>query len=264
MGTTVYALLVIYQKNGEQSAACESLRRAGNLNVLVVDNSEQDFDNEAYCRERGWQYLRMPGNSGLSKAYNAGIDRLRGVADYVILLDDDTTLGKAYIGALHYAVCISPETRIFLPTVRDRAGLLSPCRVPRFGVHRASDPNNIPQDEISGINSGMAIAMSIFDDYRYDERYFLDFIDHAFLREMRSRGEPIGLLDVELTQRFSGSDSGTRESALKRFKSYRKDCRIYYSNNWLGRLYYPLAITRRRLGLSRQLARAKRQKKNDR
>ena len=261
MATTVYALLVIYRKNGEQSAACESLRRAGNLNVLMVDNSEEDFGNEDYCREVGWQYLKMPGNSGLSKAYNAGIDRLRGVADYVILLDDDTTLGKAYFGALTYAVCIHPESRICLPTVWDRAGLRSPCRVPRFGVHRASDPQKIPQDEISGINSGMAIAMTVFDDYRYDERYFLDFIDHAFLRDMRARGETIGLLDVELTQRFSGSDRGTRESALRRFRSYRKDCRLYYSNNWLERLYYPLAITRRRLGLSKQLARADRQKR---
>ena len=261
MATTVYALLVIYRKNGEQSAACESLRRAGNLNVLMVDNSEDDFGNEQYCRDVGWEYLKMPGNSGLSKAYNAGIDRLRGIADYVILLDDDTTLGKAYFGALAYAICIQPEVRIFLPIVRDRAGLLSPCRVPRFGVHRASDPQKIPQDEISGINSGMALAMSLFDDYRYDERYFLDFIDHAFMREMRSRGEPIALLDVELIQRFSGSDRSTLEAMLRRFKSYRKDCRLYYSNNWLERLYYPLAITRRRLGLSRQLARATRQKR---
>lgn len=256
MATNVYVLLVIYRKNGERSAACESLRRFGYTNVLVMDNSEEDFGNEGYCRELGWSYIKMPGNSGLSRAYNVGIDYLKDKADYVILLDDDTALGQAYIGALQYAVCISPETRIFLPLVKDRVGVLSPCRARRFGIHRVSDPAQIPPQELSGINSGMAIATSVFDDYAYDERYFVDFVDHAFLRDMRARGETIGLLDVELKQRFSGSDGIGRSKVLARFKLFRRDCRVYYSGHWLERLYVPVVLLRRRLGIARQLYRA--------
>ena len=256
MAKNVYVLLVMYRKYGERSAACESLRRFGFSNVLVMDNSEDDFDTEAYCRELGWSYIKMPGNSGFSRAYNVGIDYLKGKADYVVLLDDDTALGQTYIGALHYAVVTSPETRIFLPTVKDRKGILSPCRARRWGVHRTNDPASIPPQELSGIGSGMALAISIFDDYAFDERYFVDFVDHAFLRDMRARGETVELLDTELTRRFSDMDGVGRDKILARFKLFCRDCRVYYGDSWLGRIYASLVLLRRRMGISRELHRA--------
>ncbi len=256
MAKSVYVLLVMYRKHGERSAACESLRRFGYSNVLVVDNSEEDFDTEAYCRELGWSYIKMPGNSGVSRAYNVGIDYLKDKADYVVLLDDDTALGQTYIGALHYAVVASPETRIFLPTVKDRKGILSPCRARRYGLYRVNDPMSVPPQERSGICSGMAIAMPVFEDYAFDERYFVDFVDHAFLRDMRARGEAIELLDTELMRRFSDSDGVGRDKILARFKLFCRDCHVYYGNAWPGRIYASLVLLRRRIGISRELRRA--------
>ncbi len=250
-------LLVIYNQNGSDSPACEVLRRRDDVTVVVADNSTSDYQNADYCREAGFAYLPMGGNQGLSKAYNRGIRYLREQTDatHVVLLDDDTTLDEDYFSVLRQAIAQHPDTRIFLPLVQDEVGYLSPCRIEGYAVSRIRSPGELDPAQITGINSGMALALSLFERYQYDEAYFLDYIDHAFLRDMKRRGEPIQVIDVTLRQRFSGNDHSDYRATLRRFSLFKRDFRLFCSDTLRGRLYAEtfLAMRRVRLFLSAHL-----------
>lgn len=257
----LYVLLVIYNQNGSDSPACEVLRTRNDVGVLVVDNSTKDYGNEEYCQKAGFSYLSMHGNQGLSKAYNQGIQYLKQKtnATHVVLLDDDTTLGDDYFKVLQQALEQHPDTRIFLPLVKDEVGYLSPCRIEGYAVSRIQSPDELNERTITGINSGMALALSIFDDYQYDETYFLDYIDHAFLRDMKRRGESIQVIGTTLQQQFSGNDHSNYRATLTRFALFKRDFRLFCSDTRTGRLYAQryLMIRRIRLFLSAHLRRRK-------
>ncbi len=75
--------------------------------------------------------------------------------------------------------------------------------------------------------------MRVFENYRYDEGQFLDYIDHAFMRD--TTGHELSRIcvmkDVELRQEFSGSAKQSREAAMRRYRIFKKDisyfCRKY-------------------------------------
>ncbi len=251
MDSRIGILLVIYNQRGGDSPSCEALRALRYPRVLVVDNSTGDFGNAAYCEQAGFAYLSMGGNQGLSKAYNRGIAYLREHTDatHVVLLDDDTTLPPTYFDTLRESIDEHPDCRIFLPLVRDEAGLLSPCAIRGLQVSRVQSPTELTQDSITGINSGMALSLDLFRDYRYNEAYFLDYIDHAFLRDMKARGEPIVVCDVTLHQRFSGNDYSNKEASKRRYELFRRDFRVFCGRSLRGRLYAAAVLGRRRLRL---------------
>ncbi len=258
---SLYVLLVIYNQNGSDSPACEVLRTREDVGVLVVDNSTLDYQNAQYCKQAGFSYLSMEGNKGLSKAYNRGIRYLKEHTDatHVILLDDDTTLGDDYFSVLLRGISEHPDTRIFLPLVQDEVGYLSPCKINGYAVSRITSTEELDRDNITGINSGMALSLSLFDTYQYDETYFLDYIDHAFLRDMKRKGEPIRVIHTMLKQRFSGNDHSNYQATLTRFALFKRDFFLFCSDSAKGRLYaYAfLAVRRIRLFLSAHLRRRK-------
>lgn len=244
-------LLVIYNQNGGDSPACEALRRRDDVKVVVADNSTADYHNAAYCEEAGFAYLPMGGNHGLSKAYNRGIRYLREHTDatHVVLLDDDTTLSDDYFTVLRQAIAQHPDTRIFLPLVRDEVGYLSPCRIQGYAVSRIRSAGELDPATITGINSGMALSLSLFERYLYDEAYFLDYIDHAFLRDMKRQGEPIEVLNTTLQQQFSGNDHSHYQATLARFSLFKRDFRRFCSDTVRGRLYAAAFLAGRRVRL---------------
>lgn len=182
MDMRLYALLVIYNRRCEDSPSCEQLRQHPQARAVIVDNSTEENDNARYCLRRGFGYVSMGENAGLAKAYNRGIAWIRANTDatHVLLLDDDTTLPDGFFDGTAAFFEAHPDTDIALPLVYDEVGLLSPCAIRDCRVSRITDPSVLTKDTVTGINSGMVIALSVFDDYVYDEGYFLDYIDHAF------------------------------------------------------------------------------------
>ena len=118
------AIVVVYNKNIRNSITCNLLRNisASNIEIVVVDNSEENMDNESICHNLGFRYISMHGNKGLSKAYNAAIDIVD--ADVLILLDDDTELHKEYFDILDKAVADNPEIDVFAPVVYGQDGVI--------------------------------------------------------------------------------------------------------------------------------------------
>ena len=246
------AAVVTYNTACQQSPTCRALEKLDHITVLIYDNSTRDFGNREYCEKAGWVYLGGQGNMGLSKAYNACIDYLKGTgkADMLCLFDDDTDLDPAYFQALEKARA-QTGGRIFVPVIFAGGALISPCilhkghRVQLFAGEE--EARAYTGESLSAINSCMAIDLEIFNDFRYDENIFLDGIDHNFTQSMK--GEKIHLLNYRCNHGFSGTEKPPKASALVRFKIYAKDYAYILRHNKAA--YYRL-VGKRALRLTAQ------------
>lgn len=221
-------LVVLYNKPASESETLKTLRHTESHRVLVLDNSTGEYESESYCRERGFDYFRFGENRGLSRAYNFGIDRLKGEVEAICIFDDDTAVPPEYLEAAEQVIASHPQNHIFLPLVYDTAGLLSPSRFQGNDSLRAESAEEIPPAEITGINTGCLITIDLFDRLRYDESLFLDFVDHRFLADAKRRGAKIKILPIRLRQDFSDQGRQSLRAAAARFAIYAKDCRSFY------------------------------------
>ncbi len=225
MRKTVTAIVVVYNIRCADSPTCQALETLPDIPVVIYDNSTIDMNNQAYCKSHGWCYLGGNGNVGLSKAYNVAIDHIKAHAptDRVCLFDDDTKLDSRYFEALDAA----GDGQILVPLIFAAGQLISPCRID--ANHRvlafpdAQTALNYNGHDLSAINSCMAIDLSVFDDYRYDENIFLDGIDHHFMLDMHKRGVSVTVFDYRCDHAFSGSERPSKQAALIRFGIYAKD-----------------------------------------
>lgn len=252
---TFAAAVVVYNVFCGDSTTCRALEALGgsNISVIIYDNSTKPCHNEDYCRARGWTYLGGTGNVGISKAYNACVDfvNANGGADYLCLFDDDTHLSPAYFSALEQAAQAGGQ--ILVPLIYSGETLLSPCRLDsRYRTVLFSGEEEAKAytgSDMTAINSGMALSLSLFRDYRYDENIFLDGVDHTFLRDMASKGHRLQIMDYRCDHAFSGYERPSRESAAVRFRIFAKDHKYIFRAQPLS---YWLLVGKRALRLTLQ------------
>lgn len=158
------------------------------------------------------------------------------------LFDDDTFLPNDYFDEL---LKENLSADIFLPIVCDEVGILSPCKFSGLRVERIKELSELNDKNITGINSGMAISLEVFKDYRYNENYFLDYIDHDFLRTMKLKNKKIKVLNTKLNQRFSRSEEINFESSLKRFKIFKCDFKYFYRENFKSKIFANISLLKR-------------------
>lgn len=250
------AAVVVYNVFCGDSPTCNALKELKDpfLTVLIYDNSTADYGNRAYCEEMGWVYLGGAGNVGISKAYNACIDHLveHTGADMLCLFDDDTHISDNYFTELK-KVCENAEENIFVPLIYGANKLVSPCildknhRVTPF--QRDADALNYHGNDLSAINSCMALKKALFAHFRYDENIFLDGVDHNFILQMRQKGEKIKVFPYRCDHAFSGMEKPPVKSAMVRFRIYAKDYGYILGENKLA--YYRL-VGKRALRLTAQ------------
>lgn len=237
-----YAILVVYNMDISQSVSYCFINRYRDIQLVVVDNSDQENRNRVIVSKDGNTYLSMNGNKGLSKAYNTAIDWIRNdnpeMDGYVILLDDDTYLNDTYIKEIRTINC-----DIAVPVVKAGDSIISPCRM-KNGIASQWDGKST-LSKFSAINSGMIISLRIFTEYRYDEGLFLDYVDHKFMKDMKDKN--IQIMDVELKQSFSGVETTDQKSDQSRFQLFKKDSQYFYKGNLLSYLY---VVGKRKLRLT--------------
>ncbi len=239
----IYVIIVIYNKSCSASITCRCLKDINNINVIIVDNSTIHNDNTSMAEFNGWKYIDMYGNKGLAKAYNRAIESIKKDNSIICLFDDDTEVNIDYFNSLSKQAAEQPDTKIFLPLVYDEIGLLSPSIINDLAVKRVNSIDEISSDKINGINSGMAIKGDVFDYYKYDEKYFLDYIDHAFLRDMKKNHYKIAILNARLNQAFFANTNTDLELTIKRFKIFKKDFKRFCGKSLKGHYYYFREIT---------------------
>ncbi len=246
----ISALIVVYNKRIAECAAFASLAGIGGVDIYVADNSTRDMGNKAFAHHAGFTYISMHGNAGLSKAYNTVIDKLEKNNDILCLFDDDTTIFPDYFEALREDAAAYQSVDIFAPIVTDAKGMLSPCVFKGLRGRRASCLNDIPEHSISVINSGLAVRTKVFGNCRFDEDLFLDYVDHAFIKcaagQCKSK---IRIMDVTLTQQFSGSQKLSKRDAVRRYQIFRKDVTVFAGKYGAPKWRVWLLLARRLLKL---------------
>ncbi len=238
-----YAVVVIYNKEIEESKTLASIKGMG-FYIIIVDNSNNS-KNEEYCKKNNIHYIANEKNLGLSKSYNKAIACLDGKDGYICLFDDDSIVDKDYLFKLKSSV--HKNKTVFLPTIKDDIGLLSPSIIRDGYVQRAQNVKDISETELTGINTGMAINLDFFKDYRYDENYFLDYIDHNFLRDVKAKGGKIDVLESSITPDFSDNGKMSKEAAKIRFRIFKNDFSRFCGDN---RALYNKTILKRKVKLT--------------
>ena len=224
------------------------------LKVLIYDNSTRDYGNREYCAARNWVYLGGSGNVGISKAYNSCISYLKQQAaeGLLCLFDDDTSVGQAYFESLEHAASQSDKW-IFVPMITSAGRLISPSRITaRHSIRLFKNQQQALQyqgDDLTAINSCMAVDLRIFDGYRYDENIFLDGVDHHFLQQMSEKGHKVCVFDYRCDHQFSGDSKPPFRAAISRFQIYARDNAYILRND---RLAYWWLVGKRALHLTLQ------------
>lgn len=242
----IYALIVIYNKSCKDSASIKDISRlAPNINLIVFDNSTQDFENEKFCDEKGYTYFSKNKNIGISKAYNYVINHFQFCSgDYLMMLDDDTHLNENYLIEAQ-KVIKSKNYDVCLPIVRANEKIISPynyymnCRTKMI-----KSRNEIIMSEVSGINSGMVIKTDLFNKINYNEKLFLDYVDYDFMRRVHKVEGTIYIMHSQINQEFQffNYDKTNIESALTRFRIDMHDYEILCSETNERWFFYVHAI----------------------
>ncbi len=234
------AIVVAYNKTLSDIACMTTLTDADVIERIVVCDNSTDaaiLNANAQQAERYAKvyYVPMGGNQGLAKAYNAGLTH--GESPFVVIFDDDTQVPDEYIaGITRY--CSSQAADIYLPMVRSRDIIMSPCIKKGLSFHTIHDPAQLGADvELSAINSGMVVRRAFYGVCRYDERLFVDAIDHRFMDQARqAHARIVVMTDVWLTQNYS-QEIHDEQAQLRRLHIRACDGRTYYGGSVRGRMH---------------------------
>jgi len=205
-------------------------------NLIFADNSTKEEiteKNKNFCLQSNFSYVNMHGNYGLSKAYNKALsDIIKEKKTWVIICDQDTEITKDFLKYYKNSIESNPDKLIFCPIVNDSFGIMSPSILKgKKYIHSKITDFNRTIEEYSFINSGMCINSTVFESVKYDEKLFLDCVDHDFVKAVRkafSKNVFYVISELELFQNFSGVTKNPCESDVKRFQIYLKDARYFY------------------------------------
>ncbi len=214
------------------------------VEAVVVDNSPTPVTSDELNKlPASVHYEWLGGNRGLSKAYNIARARLCGEWTHVCFLDQDTEGLEALLAELAQGILAD----ITLPTVRAGGTLISPCRRTGPWYHPLASTENLPS-HISWINSGMTLARSTAEQFPFDEKLFLDYVDHRFAADVLDAGTSVDIRrHVVLLQDYSRTTDDA-DQALERFKLFQKDVSVFYGRRLSTRLYASVLTLRRALG----------------
>ena len=224
------AIIILYNVKLEDSSSVQgAIARKDTVDVLLVDNSTIAgllMQNRTSAELLGLSILSGHGNIGLSRAYNLALDHVRAhdpECDWIITLDQDTTLDDAYFDAVRHVAGDFRGALVYYPTVSAGGRLLSPTHIWRGFLGNARGTEK--ERPIVCINSGLLIHVSLFESFRYDEALFLDMVDYDLFRTLADRGRCAGIsaLGCTIRQDFSGTGFSGYQKDMNRFKIFARD-----------------------------------------
>lgn len=239
-----YTVVVIYNQDVETAETCKYLQQIKNhdIQLIIVDNSNIYNENEKKCKVQGWTYLNMKGNAGLSKAYNLALDYLNGKNGVIIWFDDDTHVTQQYFDELENKLMIEKKCDIFAPVIQGQDGRFWSPNEAFFLRNRQlkNSAKKISNRRFNAINSCTAVKLEIYKKYRYDERLFLDQVDHLFFYDQRKLKRNFCQLDTVIQHNFSlKSKMESIEAIKKRYEIMIPDFLTFCSRNrWVLCLGY--------------------------
>ncbi len=156
-----------------------------NLKRLYVDNGSEPGTCEKVLEAiPGCGVLRLDPNAGVAGGLNAGIAHaLKNGADYVIILNNDTTVDPAFAGHLVEAACTDPKIGMLVPKIYYYD---HPDTIWSAGSVFRRFPPVVYMRKTRGP-----------DDGRYDEPQDVDYATFCVIMLSRPMIEQAGLLDPD-------------------------------------------------------------------
>lgn len=214
----LYCAIVIYNAFINQSITFNNLidAKLSNCHIMVADNSDKvgyKNSNEQVCRNLDAKYIDMGGDMGLSIAFNRAVNEVIKNEykdnDIIIFLNDDTAITKEYLITLAQLADNNANIDIFAPIMQGQNGILySPARQGFFKNHYPKTiEEEIPQKNFFAIASCCSCRLRGFDNYRFDEKIFMDAVDNDFCYEQRKMGRKFMKVNVVIQQNYELKNS---------------------------------------------------------
>lgn len=222
MNNIFYAVIVLYNLNLDKSVTYNNLKKikGHDIRIIVADNSTEKNSNELLCMNNNCMYLNMGGNVGLSKAYNRVLDKLKGKNGIIIWFDDDTNISQEYFDELAKNEYERNDIDIFAPIICGQDGkFYSPNEARFFKNKQLKNANDeLNMKKFNAINSCTAVRLRVYENYRYNEKIFLDQVDHNFFEDQRELNRTFFKIPIVIDHNFSLKTK--QESINKCWKRY--------------------------------------------
>lgn len=231
----VQAVVVLYKTTVQGSATMQSLRGifaaqpgiAERFNVLIYDNSptadpsKKTEEQAEVPGEAGsaTEFRHDPTNGGLAKAYGYALEGAvqRGL-DWLLLLDQDTTLTSEFLLALLEAIEADPPSLVcgIVPRqVRDGVPLS-----PRI-VHRGRElpvADGVATERLIVFNSAACLRVTTLVSIGgFPQEFPLDYLDHVVFHRLQASGNRLLVLPVSIEHQLSVKNLA-EEMSLERYQ----------------------------------------------
>ena len=143
-----------------------------NLQVIVVDNGSTDGSAQLADEFPDLQWIRLPKNFGLTKAWNLGWRAAD--AEYVLFLHDDTEVEPGTVLRLAEALDANSDAAAVCPLLVDDQGRPAPQlgNLPPDGAWRPATPSGEPQSVNYARGAALMVRVFLIKAMRQiDERY---------------------------------------------------------------------------------------------
>ncbi|MDR2361189.1 MAG: hypothetical protein LBD91_00460 [Prevotellaceae bacterium] len=196
--------------------------------LVVWDNSPESLHEEdlkwIHAHFPNGEYIHTPENSSMAKIYNRVYwNNLQ--YDYLLILDQDTTLTPGFFVALYKAIAQHPEVNLFLPLVYHEHRIISPADF-RFyrGIYwKQRLTGLVTAKNRLAIASGMTIRMNYLKvkENRFDERLKLYGVDDKFMLDYGKENDSFFVLNYVLTHHLSMFEQEDIEKKTMRFIEHK-------------------------------------------
>lgn len=251
MSLNFVAAILLYNECAEKNEIVKSISNQPFWKIVVLDNGDasyirmnEEWASNTAAKDSRVTYVSMNGNAGIPPAYNKAIHLASG-GDAICFFDDDTELSKDYLIKMQRIFLENGEPDIVCPVVRACDVIISPCNRTKFSFRPIKDVSELTS-KYSAINSGICVSMRYASGHKFSTNYFLDFVDHDYIRTAWECGAKITVAkDVLLTQHLSLYSKESRQVQLGRLRTFSKDCNSFYSRSSLERLFSKAVIVKR-------------------
>lgn len=198
--------------------------------VLIFDNSESSTRPEGL--DKRFVYHHSKANVGLAKAYNYALKNSNDNSEWLVTLDQDTTLTKAYLNELILnSSKLSERVVAIAPIIQDNEQQISPVRSDTLRPIHSELPqgDQVYSKNIMIINSGTALRIKFLNEIDgYNLLFPLDYLDHWLCWRIFVEEKQINILSNELQHTLSVLDYANHMN-LYRYQSILSAEKCYYS-----------------------------------
>lgn len=196
--------------------------------ILIFDNSVSSTIPEGL--DKRFVYYHSKTNVGLAKAYNYALSQSVDDTEWLVTMDQDTTITKEYLEEMTFKSFKLPERVVAIaPVIRDSGQQISPVRSDTLRpLHEALPQKNyIHSKNVMVINSGAAIRLSFLKQIEgYNEEFQIDYLDHWVSWAIFNYEKGIYILNVALTHSLSVLHNS--ELTTSRYEAILRNEAIFY------------------------------------